>query len=220
MSPGRPQDVQASPLRSDAERNRLAIVRAAREVFAEQGIEAPMAEVARRAGVGIATLFRRFPGRDDLVAEVFGEQMTAYADAVETALADLDPWHGFCRYVEQVAGMQAADRGFTDVLTMTFPMASGLEGERSRAFRGFRKLVARAKGAGRLRPDFDDKDLIILLMANAGVVTATHEIAPGASPRFVAYLLQAFDAEHAKPLPRPPRSRDLVRAMRQGHPLA
>lgn len=219
MTTGHSSDLPARALRSDAERNRLAIVRAAREVFAEQGVDAPMAEVARRAEVGIATLFRRFPARDDLVAAVFREQMTAYADAVETALADPDPWRGFCRYIERVCAMQAADRGFTDVLTMTFPMASALEGERSRAFRGFRKLIARAKDAGRLRPDFSDKDLIILLMANAGVVTATQEVAPGASPRLVAYLLQAFDAEHAKPLPRVPRGTDLVRAMRQGHPV-
>ena len=154
------------------------------------------------------------------MSAVFGEQMTAYADAVETALAEPDPWLGFCGYVDQVCAMQAADRGFTDVLTMTFPMASALEGERSRAFRGFRRLVARAKDVGRLRPDFSDKDLIILLMANAGVVTATQGIAPGASPRLVAYLLQAFDADHAKPLPSVPRSADLVRAMQQGHPAA
>lgn len=218
MTPGHASDEPARALRRDAERNRLAIVRAAREVFAEQGVDAPMAVIARRADVGIATLFRRFPARDDLVAAVFREQMTAYADAVEAALADPDPWHGFCRYIERVCAMQAADRGFTDVLTMTFPMASAIEGERSRAFRGFRKLIARAKDAGRLRPDFSDKDLIILLMANAGVVTATQEVAPGASPRLVAYLLQAFDAEHAKPLPRVPRGTDLVRAMRQGHP--
>jgi AcrR family transcriptional regulator len=220
MTPGRATDASAPTLRSDAERNRQAIVRAAREVFAEQGVDAPMAVIARRAEVGIATLFRRFPERDDLVAAVFGAQMTAYADAVEMALADPDPWQGFCRYVERVCAMQAADRGFTDVLTMTFPMASALEGERSRAFRGFRRLVARAKDAGRLRRDFSDKDLIILLMANAGVVTATQEIAPGASPRLVAYLLQAFDADHTKPLPPVPRSVDLVRAMKQGHPTS
>ena len=61
-----------------------------------------MTEVARRAGVGIATLYRRFPAPEDLIAATFADKMTTYADAIDQSLADPDPWHGFCTYIELV----------------------------------------------------------------------------------------------------------------------
>ena len=110
-------------LRSDAERNRAKILGAACEAFTEGGLDVSMEQVARRAGVGIATLYRRFPTRPDLIAAAFEAKMLAYADAVAEALAEPDPWVGFCLHLERVCAMQAADQGFTDVLTMTFPTA-------------------------------------------------------------------------------------------------
>lgn len=200
-------------LRADAERNRLRIVEAARRVFAEQGLDAPMNEVARRAGVGVATLYRRFPTREDLITSVFAEKMSAYARAIEDALGDPDPWHGFCAYIERVCAMQAEDHGFTDVLTLTFPTAEAFEAKRHESYVGFTELIARAKSAGRLRPDFSEEDLVLVLMANAGVVAATGDAAPGAWRRLVAYLTQAFAANHAEPLPPAPSGEALYRAM-------
>ena len=85
--------------------------------------------------------------------------MCAYADAVAQALADPDPWAGFCGYIERVCAMQAGDRGFANVLSMTFPLDKRFEAERDRAFRGFTELVDRAKTAGELREDFVAEDL-------------------------------------------------------------
>ena len=200
-------------LRADAERNRIRLLVAAREVFAERGLQAPMAEVARRAGVGVATMFRRFPTRDDLIAATFADTMTAYADAIDVALADADPWRGFCRYVERVCGMQAENRGFTEVLTQSFPTAKAFEAERDRARAGLQELIERAQAGGRLRADFVHQDLVIVLMANAGVVAATADAAPETWRRLVGYLLQAFDARAAGPLPDPPSPRRLYRAL-------
>ena len=199
-------------LRADAERNRERIVVAAREVFRERGLYAPLEEVASRAGVGVATLYRRFPTRSDLIAGVFEEKMRAYADSVERALADPDPWRGFCGHVESVCAMQVADRGLTDVLTMTFPADERFEAARTRAYAGFVELVSRAKATGRLRPDFSPEDLAMVLMANAGVVNATGDAAPGTWRRLVAYFLQAFAAEVARPLPDPPTPEEMHRA--------
>jgi AcrR family transcriptional regulator len=218
---GRPasSDGVRGPLRTDAERNRSRIVVAARQVFAEQGLEAPLTEVARRAGVGPATLYRRFPSREDLITGAFAGKMTAYADAVETALRDPDPWQGFCGYLTQICGMQAADRGFTHVLTRTFPTAKAFEAERVRAYLGFTELIQRAQDIGRLRVDFRPEDLVVLLMANAGVVAATEAAAPDAWRRFVAYMIQAFGAENADPLPPPATPQAMYRAMiRLGDP--
>jgi len=200
-------------LRADAERNRCRIVEAARQVFAEQGLDAPMNEVARRAEVGIATLYRRFPTREDLITSVFAEKMSAYANAIEQALADPDPWRGFCTYIERVCAMQAEDHGFTEVLTLTFPTAKTFEAKRSEAYRGFTELIARAKDTGRLRPDFSPEDLVLLLMANAGVVAATAGTAPDAWRRLVAYMTQAFAADHTDPLPPAPTGTLLYQAM-------
>jgi AcrR family transcriptional regulator len=200
-------------LRVDAERNRVRVLDAAREVFAEQGLDASTNEIARRAGVGIATLFRRFPTRDDLVAAAFADKMSAYAAAIDDALADPDPWRGFCSYVERVCRMQADDRGFADVLTLTFPTAKALEAERDRSAKAVAKLLVRAKASGRLRQDFAHQDVPLILMENAGVVTATREAAPEAWRRLVGYLLQAFAAEGAEPLPEPPSRSQMYRAL-------
>ena len=200
-------------LRADAERNRLRIVDAAREVFAGQGLDAPMSAVARRAKVGIATLYRRFPTREDLITSVFAEKMTAYAAAMDDALADPDPWRAFCTYIERVCAMQAADHGFTEVLTLTFPTAKAFEEKRHQAYLGFNELIARAKATGHLRDDFSHEDLVLLLMANAGVISATGDAAPDAWRRVVAYMTQAFASGHIEALPPAPSSDALYHAM-------
>ena len=195
-----------STLRADAQRNRARIVDAARRVFAEDGLSASLNEVARRAGVGVATLFRRFPTREDLIAATFADSMARYAALIETALADPDPWHGFCDYVRAVCAMQAGDRGFTDVLTRSFPSAKEFEVQRDEAFRRFTELIDRAKQTGGLREDFVAEDLPMLLMANAGVVAATTGSAPETSPGWSPIC--------SKPSPRKPRSRSPSRPRR------
>ena len=200
-------------LRVDAERNRQRLIAAARQVFAERGLHVPMEDIARRAGVGVATLYRRFPSRAHLVAGAFGAKMRAYADAVDQALADPDPWAGFCGYLERVCAMQAGDRGFANVLTMTFPADEQFEAERERASCQLGELVSRAQDAGKLRPDFVAEDVAIMLMANAGVIAGTAEAAPCAWRRFAAYMIQAFTADHAARLPAPPTPQAMYQAL-------
>ncbi len=200
-------------LRADAERNRQRLIAAAREVFAERGLDVPIEDIARHAGVGVATLYRRFPTRADLIAGAFQTKMAAYADAVAQALAEPDPWAGFCGYLERVCAMQADDRGFGHVLTMTFPAARQFEAERDRAYQGFLDLVCRAQAAGQLRGDFVPEDLPMLLMANAGVVAGTADAAPGAWRRFAAYMIQAFSAGSTGELPPPPTPTAMYRAL-------
>jgi AcrR family transcriptional regulator len=200
-------------LRSDAERNRDRILAAARSVFAREGLTASMASVARQANVGIATLFRRFPTKEELIEAVFADRMEAYVAAVATALADPDPWHGFTDYIETVCGMQAADRGFAGVLTMTFPMAKTVETRRREAYDGLVQLAERAKAAGRLRDDFTPEDMVLLLMANAGVIAATVDTAPTAWRRVVELTIQGLQAPARGPLPTPPEPSTLYQAM-------
>lgn len=202
-----------SSLRVDAERNRAKIIAAAREIFAEQGIHAPIYDVAERAGVGVGTLYRRFPTRSDLIAGAFADQMAAFADGVQAALADPDPWRGFCDYIQRLCAVQRSNRGFCDVLTMTFPTLRKFETARRQIYAGFTELIDAAKAAGALRQEFVPEDLLMVLMANAGVVAATGGTAPRTSPRLLGYLLQAFAAPGHEPLPPPPSGRQMYRAL-------
>jgi len=202
------------PLRVDAERNRGRIVEAAQAAFAERGLEVPLEDVADRAGVGIATLYRRFPTRESLIAACFERRLAEYALAAEEALEATDAWAGFCGYVERVCGMQAADRGLKDVLTRTFPDARDMEANRARGYELSVRMIERAKEAGALRADFVPEDLVLLLMANAGVVQGAGQAAPDAWRRFMALMLESFRADGAMPLPPPPTPRQVMRAMR------
>ncbi|WP_283133115.1 TetR/AcrR family transcriptional regulator [Rhizohabitans arisaemae] len=191
-------------LRADALHNRNRIVEAARELFAERGLDVPTALIARRAGVAVATLYRRFPTKDSLVAEVFADRLAACVQAVDDGLADPDPWRGFCGVIEKVCAVQAVDRGFRAVV-QSFPhmIDSGI---RDRALAGLAELIRRAKACGRLRTDFTEADFTLLLMANGGMAAEFADAAPSASRRLVAYLLDAFRADRvelAVPLPPP-----------------
>jgi len=172
-----------------------------------------MASVAREAGVGIATVFRHFATKEELVAAVFTDRMDSYADAVDAALADPDPWHGLTRLIETMCAMQAADYGFADVLTMTFPTAKALEKRRKESFNAVVRLIDHAKAAGQLRADFASQDLVLIFMANAGVVNATGGSAPNAWRRVLAMILQALEAPARGQLPDPPDDAAIYRAM-------
>jgi AcrR family transcriptional regulator len=200
-------------LRADALRNRERIVEAARSVFAEKGLEVPWEDIADRAGVGVATLYRRFPAREELVAAVFEDKFRAYAVAAEEALKHPDPWAGFCAFIERICAMQACDQGFTDVITMALPASETVEKVRDRAYHAAVELIEKAQESGGLREDFVPEDIIVLLMANAGLVHATRDAAPHAWRRLVAYLLEGFRADRTGPLPAAPTPAQTRRVM-------
>ncbi|GGO21664.1 TetR/AcrR family transcriptional regulator [Micromonospora parathelypteridis] len=189
-------------LRSDALDNRERILDAARAVFAVDGLDVPMREVARRAGVAPATLYRRFPTKEMLVTEAFAEQMYACRAVVDEGLADLDPWHGFCLVIEKMCELHARDRGFTAALISTFPNAVDFDARRAYALKAIDELARRAKEAGRLRPDFVLDDVILVLMANSGIHTTSPTTQVTASRRFAALAISAFQASpDVSPLP-------------------
>jgi AcrR family transcriptional regulator len=202
-------------LRADAARNRQALLAAAREVMAEQGLDAPLDEIARRAGVGNATLYRRFPKRIDLIVAVFAERMAEHARAVDEALAEPDPWHGLRRYVTAAAALQVRDRGIADLVAMDVSSAPDIERLRVRAVRGVETLIERAKAAGVIRPDCTAEDVLVLLQANAGLIERSNRAAPAASQRLVHVFLDGLRADAATVGPPPPAPRPLRAAMRE-----
>jgi AcrR family transcriptional regulator len=201
------------PLRADAARNRAAIVAVAREVFAEQGLEAPLEAIAARAGVGIATLYRRFPTREKLVAAALVEKVAQYAEAAEQALTVADPWAGFAWFVQRICELQAGDRGLSDLLSMTLSADEQVERLRRTANGQVITLIERAKAEGKLREDFVGEDLVLLLIATAAVMRVTHADAPDAWRRFVGLALDAFRRQDSSLLPEPPSTAQMTQAM-------
>ncbi len=182
-------------------------------------MDASTNEIARRAGVGVATLLRRFPTREALLAAVFAEKMAAYHAAASAALEQEDPWVGLCSYIERVCEMQAEDHGFADLFTtQAFPSPPELREARDRAADALTTLMERAKASGALRPDFEHQDLPLFLMANAGVVAATRDVAPDAWRRVIAYLVQSLAAQAAQPLPPAPSRTQVYAAMTRHEP--
>lgn len=203
-------------LRSDAARNRVAIVESARALFSSRGLEAPLDEIARHAGVGNATLYRHFPTRCALIAAVFARTLAEIVEACERGLANPDPWAGFADHVVFLCRLQAHDRGLADLMTTRITGAPDLEKLRTRSQEGFRRLAERAKEAGVLRADFGTEDLAILLMANAGVIHRTASTAPSAWERLVHYALDGLRRSPANtPSPASPGLRAVRAAMEQ-----
>lgn len=193
-------------LRSDARDNRERILAVARTTFGAEGLGVPMREIARRAEVGPATLYRRFPTKEALITEAFAEQMAACTAIVNDGLADSDPWRGFCRVLERVCELHAGNQGFTAAFLAAFPDTIEFGQARERALRAATELARRAKADGRLRSDFVLSDLTLILQANSGVRAGTPSEALAAARRFAALQIQALRASpDAPPLPPPAR---------------
>ncbi|MET9290591.1 helix-turn-helix domain-containing protein [Streptomyces sp. NPDC003077] len=204
-------------VRSDARDNRDRILNAAGAVFGEEGLSAPMREVARHAGVGPATLYRHFPTKRALIVETFAEQRRACQAIVRDALADPDPWQGLRSLIERICELHAHSRGFADAFMTAFPETMDFAADRERTLRAVAELARRAQKTGRLRPGFVVDDLVLMLMAHQGLQGATRADRLAASRRFAAYMIDAFrtapatpavpEAEAPAPLPPPPRLR-------------
>ncbi|MFI0943267.1 TetR/AcrR family transcriptional regulator [Streptomyces sp. NPDC021020] len=195
--------------RSDARDNRARILAAARTVFAEAGLGAPVREVARHAEVGPATLYRHFPTKRELILEAFADQRRVCQAVVHDALADPDPWRGFRSVIVRICELHARNRGFADAFMAAYPEAMDFAADRERTLRAVGELTRRAQQTGSLRPDFVLDDLILMLMAHRGAQDAPAAVRLAASRRFAAYVIEAFRAPppEAAPaaLPRAPR---------------
>jgi AcrR family transcriptional regulator len=201
-------------LRADAARNRQAIIATARQLYGERGLDAPLDDIARAAGVGNATVYRHFPTRCALVAASFADTLRRVLEHAEQALDDPDPWAGFAGHVTFLCRLQATDRGLADLLTTQVGAAPDLERLRGQAYRAFVRLADRARAAGALREDFVAQDLVLLLMANAGLVHRTAAAAPAAWERFVGLALDGLRSRAATPTAPSPGAAAVERAMR------
>ncbi|GLW11247.1 TetR family transcriptional regulator [Microtetraspora sp. NBRC 13810] len=191
-------------MRSDARRNRELLLAAARQIFAEHGLDASMDEIARSSGVGNATLYRRFPTREALIEEVFGDMVAAFQGIADRALEIEDPWRAVAWFMEEVFTLLARDRGLNDLMSTRFPGAPALEAAKRDYYETAAVLIGRAQEAGVLRADFAATDIVALIWSLSRGIAATATVAPDFWRRQLAFFLDGLRAEAARPLPRPP----------------
>ncbi len=159
--------------RSDARANRERVIGAARKTFADDGLDAPMREVARRAGIGVATLYRHFPTRAELLTAVLAEQVAACSARMRAALDDPDPWRALESTIREFAERQAVDRALNEAL---FGAHDAFREERREHGQGLNTLVERARKAGALRAGVDADDVRAGLLAIASLRHRSPEV--------------------------------------------
>ena len=181
--------------RSDAAQNRAHLLDVARTAFGSRGLAVTMREIARRAGLGVATVYRHFPTHDALVAAAFADQVAACTATANRALGEVVAWNGLCMVVEEFGRHQASDRGFMDALFA----CGGFTEERSAGARALDELVRRAHAQGSLRADAAASDVRQALVALRGVYAPTPERALVETRRLSALLLQGLRAVPSSP---------------------
>lgn len=189
-------------LRADAVRNQQRIVAAARELFAEHGLEITLDDVAERAGVGVGTVYRRFANKKELIAEVFEQHMVDFADAAEAALRNPDPWQALVEFFEESCRHLATNRGFSEVMLELEEDPTRFAEMRDRIRPSVMAIVDRAREAGAVHPDITATDFFALIhMVNAFAEFAG-PVNPDVWQRYMAVTLNGVrtDAVPRRPL--------------------
>lgn len=192
------------PVRADARRNFDALIAAARVAFAENGADASLEDIARRAGVSIGTLYNHFATRAALIDAIFPERLLALERFALAALAEADPWQGLVLFLAGLFTLQAQDQGLNDALARRFPLSPKLRDACHRGLGHAEQILARARDAGALRADFEVADLMPLMWALSQVIRESAAVAPEAWRRHLAFFLDGLRSDAAHPLPVPP----------------
>jgi AcrR family transcriptional regulator len=182
------------PLRADAARNRERILEAAAEVFATRGLEATLDDIAAHAGLGVGTVYRRFPNRDALVEALFEERLDGVAALAATVLDEPDSWAALRLLLETVGGVVTADQGLFEVLVCR---PGGRAAVRERMLPIVTGVISRAQADGHLRADLAPTDFPMMLRMLAGIADATREVRPDLWRRYLELLLDGLKAERA-----------------------
>jgi AcrR family transcriptional regulator len=189
-------------LRADARRNREAVVAAAKKLFADEGLDAQMPDVAKAAKVGVGTVYRHFPTKDDLIAALAAESFERLAENAREGIAADDPWEGLCEFIRFSARIQADDRGLCEVMgsrpevMAESAYAVGLDELCD-------QLVKRAQRSGELRKDLDWQDIPMIACSLGRITPAEQGPAVGRWPRLVEIIIDGLRAPGSSKLPKP-----------------
>ena len=191
-----------TPLRADAERNRQRLLAAAKDLFATRGLDITLDEIARHAGVGTGTAYRRFPNKDALIDALMVDRIGEIAALAEECLEDPDPWRGLTEFFERALALMAADRGLKEVV-----FSSGRGRERSHHARSrigpvVGKLVRRALEAGSVRSDLSTSDVPLINFMLNTLIDFGRDVEPDLYRRYLAIVLDGLrPRDDLTPLP-------------------
>lgn len=183
-------DLAPRRMRADAQRSIELLLAAAKAVFASSGVDAPVREIAERAGVGIGTLYRNFPERADLVAAVFRQEIDACADAAPVFAAEYPPFEALAKWLQRYAQFIVTKRGLAKVLYSGAPAFEALPALFDQRLKpACRSLFEAAAQAGTVRTDLDPDEL---LNAVAGLCMSTYSTEPDHAQRMVGFLIDGL----------------------------
>ena len=208
------------PLRADAERNRRRILDAAAELFSERGLGVTLNDVAHHAGVGVATVYRRYPDRDLLIDALFDERMDELVAIISARLADPDPWNGLVGALADLLEVQEGDAGLKELLLSSRRGRGGIAGLRERIAPLLGQLLERATAAGVVRGDIERQDVAVIQIMLSAVIDCSRDVSPGLWRRYLEILLQGLQAEPttppelATPAPPPDQMRQVMQSWR------
>jgi AcrR family transcriptional regulator len=203
-------------LRRDAVRNHARLVASARELFAERGVDVPVEEITHHAGLGMGTLYRHFPTKEDLIDAVLEDAFAEILRLAEEAAADEDAWRGLTRFLEHSLELHTQHRGVKDILAVRGHGAEHARRMRARIRPLLVHMVERAHAQGSLRSDFSAEDLPLVFWSVSGVNDATAAVAPEHWRRYLALLLDGLRAQGSAPLPGRPLTRPQLARIRGG----
>jgi len=164
------------PLRRDAEQNRQRILRAAAEVFTTRGLQATLDDVARQAGVGVGTVYRRFPDKESLVEALFEERLGQVAAIASKALAEPDSWTGLTGFLEQACELLSDDRGLREILMFATYGRDRVQAAKTRMQPLVTALVERAQRDGKLRADLRTTDVLFIEFMLTSAATYAEQV--------------------------------------------
>ena len=189
-------------MRADARRNREAVVAAAKRLFADQGLDAQMPDVAKAAKVGVGTVYRNFPTKDDLIAALIAERFERLAQRARESLDTEDAWEGISDFIRFSAQIQADDRGLCEVMGSR-PELMDAAARAAGLPELCERLVKRAQRSGELRRDLTWEDIPMIACGLGRITQATEGPATGRWPRLVEIILDGLRAPGSRKLPRP-----------------
>jgi AcrR family transcriptional regulator len=188
------------PLRRDAERNRQRILAAAGELFTQRGLGVTLDDIARHAGVGVGTVYRRFPDKEVLIDALFEQRLETMCLIAEQALAESEPWDGFVLFFERGCELQAHDRGLKELLSCSTHGGGCVAHARDRLRVLVTEIFDRAKAAGVVRADADPYDAPMIHTMLGSVMDRTREAAPDVWRRCLGLVLDGLRPGAATPL--------------------
>lgn len=200
--------IEGRPLRADAVRNREKILAAAAIVFAERGLEASLDDIAHEAGVGVGTLYRRFPDKDALVDALFENAVEEIASLALRASEAENSWDGLVWFLEQILQRQCANRGLRDAVVGSASGRGRIAEATRRVSPVIAGLVRRAQRDGYLRADVVEADFTILESMVSSLGALTSPSSPELWRRYLTIILDGLAVERAAPSPltqAPPR---------------